>query len=80
MARIRLSLELTVDQVAHLASVTMWQLRHLEEEKSSLRYRPSAEVRGRVAAALHFWIMRRLKRREGVAPDRRPVKKTADYR
>ncbi len=71
LARIRVSLELSVEEVAYLASVTTWQLRHMEEGSSNVRYRPSLEVLESVRAALHFHIMRRLKRREGVDPERR---------
>jgi hypothetical protein len=72
LARIRLSLELSIDEVAYLASVTPWQLRYMEEGSSNIRYRPSFEVLNSVKAALHFHIMRRLKKGEGVAPERRP--------
>jgi predicted transcriptional regulator len=71
LARIRVSLELSVEEAAYLASVTTWQLKHMEEGQSNPRYRPSSEVFESVRAALHFHIMRRLKRREGVAPERR---------
>jgi hypothetical protein len=71
LARIRLSLGLSIDEVAYLASVTPWQLRYMEEGSSNGRYRPSFEVLDSVRAALHFYIMRRVKRREGVAPERR---------
>jgi hypothetical protein len=71
LARIRVSLELSVEDVAYLASVTTWQIRHMEEGHSNPRYQPSSEVFESVRAALHFHIMRRLKRREGVAPERR---------
>jgi DNA-binding transcriptional regulator YiaG len=71
LARIRISLDLSIEEVAYLASITVWQLKHMEEGCSNPRYRPSLEVLESVRAALHFHIMRRLKRREGVAPDRR---------
>lgn len=71
LARIRLSLGLSIDGVADLASATPWQLRYMEEGSSSVRYRPSFEVLDSVTAALHFHIMRRLKRREGIASERR---------
>jgi hypothetical protein len=71
LARIRQSLGLTVDEVAYLASVTPSQVRYLEEGSSNSRYRPSFDVLDSITAALHFHIMRRLKRREGVAPERR---------
>ncbi|HXP77991.1 MAG TPA: helix-turn-helix transcriptional regulator [Stellaceae bacterium] len=66
-----MSLGLSIDDVAYLASVTPWQLRYMEEGSSNVRYRPSFEVLDSVAAALHFHIMRRLKHREGIAPERR---------
>jgi len=72
LARIRVSLELSVEEVYHLASVTTWQIKHMEEGCSNSRYRPGVEVLESVRAALHFHIMRRLKRREGVALERRP--------
>lgn len=74
LARIRVSLELSVEEVAYLASVTTWQIKHMEEACSNPRYRPSQDVLECARAALHFYIMRRLKRREGVAEERRPQK------
>jgi len=71
LARIRVSLGLSIEDVAYLASVTTWQVRHMEEASSTVRYRPSSDVLNSVRAALHFHIMRRLKRREGIAPERR---------
>ena len=71
LMRIRVSLGLTINEVAHLASVTPCQVRHIEEDAADTRYRRSLEVVDSVCAALHFHIMSRLKRREGVAEDRR---------
>ena len=71
LMRIRVSLGLTIDEVAHLASVTPCQVRHIEEDAADTRYRRSLEVVDSVCAALHFHIMSRLKRREGVAEGRR---------
>ena len=74
LARIRVSLGLSIEEVACLASVTVWQIRHMEEGSSNPRYRPSAEVFESVRAALHCHIMRRLNSREGIAPERRRQK------
>ena len=71
LARIRQSLGLTVEEVAYLASVTPGQVRYLEEESSNSRYRPSSDVLDSITVALHFHIMRKLKRRDGVAPERK---------
>lgn len=71
LMRIRVSLGLTINEVAHLASVTPCQVRHIEEDAADTRYRRSLEVVDSVCAALHFHIMSRLKRREGVAEGRR---------
>jgi hypothetical protein len=71
LARIRKSLDLTIQEVAHLASLTPCQIKYMEEDSADVRYRPGLEILESVSAALHFHIMRRLKRREGVAPERR---------
>lgn len=72
LARIRKSLDLTIEEVAHLASLTPCQIKYMEEDSADVRYRPGLEILESVSAALHFHIMRRLKKREGVAPERRP--------
>ena len=71
LARIRQSLGLTINEAARLARVTPCQVKYMEEESSDVRYRPSLEVLDSVSAALHFYIMSRLERGEGVAPERR---------